>query len=55
MLAAQYFVLEPIDGGKFGPGVSEGAYFCSDVATPAECKGIITQVAKWEYPAAATH
>ena len=49
MLAAQYFAKTPIDGGEFGPGVSQGAYFCSDAATKDECKAIVLQTARWEY------
>ena len=47
MLAAQYFAYHPIDGGEFGPGASEGAYFCSDAATREECKAIVLQTARW--------
>eukprot|EP00282_Hemiselmis_andersenii_P007060 CAMPEP_0114139706 /NCGR_PEP_ID=MMETSP0043_2-20121206/16998_1 /TAXON_ID=464988 /ORGANISM="Hemiselmis andersenii, Strain CCMP644" /LENGTH=74 /DNA_ID=CAMNT_0001233759 /DNA_START=12 /DNA_END=236 /DNA_ORIENTATION=+ len=49
MLVAQYFAYDPVEGGKFGTGVSKGAYYCADTATPDECKEIVQQVATWQY------
>ena len=47
MLAAQYFAYSPVDGGEFGPGAGEGAYFCSDTASEDACKAIVFQTAQW--------
>jgi hypothetical protein len=54
ILAAQYFVNTPIEGGQFGTGLSPGAYFCSDAATKDDCKAIVLQTARWEYPESAS-